>query len=248
MAIGLTNDDATNSIPRIVTGNDQTTYTCNSGGSANDGLYTPAATTLLVAMISTAGTSVDPTSVTGHGVTYTKIAFSSVTNLNMNGFYAADSGGSPTNAALQMTFAATATGACLYDLNFSGVDLSGGVAAAIVQSVLNTDIAGTATSLQTTLAAASAVDNRPAAMCVLNVNQTITEDTNYVEINDQGHTLPARRLSASWQSGGFDVTIDHSWSAGSSVAVRAFEIKAAAAGGGGSTVLDPFGMSGFFGG
>jgi hypothetical protein len=247
MAIGLTNDDVTNSIPRIVTGNDQTTYTCNAGGPANDGLYTPAANTLLVAMISTAGTSVDPTSITGHGVTYTKIAFSSVTNLNMNGFYAADAGGSPTNAAATATWAVAPTGCAMYDLCFSGVDLSGGVVAAIVQSVLNTDIVGTATSLQTLLAAASAADNRPVAMCVLNVNQTITEDTNYTEINDQGHTLPARRLSASWQSGGFDITIDHSWSAGSSVAVRAFEIKASAAGGGG-TSMDPFGMSGFFGG
>jgi hypothetical protein len=248
MAIGLTNDDPTNSNPRIVTGNDQTTYTCNTGGAANDGLYTPAANTLSVAMISTGGASVDPTSVTGHGVTYTKIAFSVVTNLNMNGFYAADSGGSPTNAALQATWAVAPTGICLYDINFSGVDLSGGVAAAIVQSVLNTDIVGTATSLQTLLAAASATDNRPVAMCVLNVNQAITEDTNYTEINDQGHTLPARRLSASWQSGGFDVTIDHSWSAGSSVAVRAFEVKATAGGGAGSAATDPFGMSGFFGG
>lgn len=245
MAIALVNDDATNSIPRITTGNDATSFVCNAGGSANDGLYTPGADSLLLAIFATSN-AVDPTSVTGHGVSYGKVVGTSTSGVGEGSLWVASSGSSPTSAALTANYASTVSDICLYDLEFTGCDLSGGAAGAIVQSAFAQNTVG-ATTLNTTLSAAGNANNRPVAMCFIAANEAITEDSNYLEIHDAGHSALVRRLSVSWQSGGFDTTVTHSWTSSVPVQCRAFELLASGGGGPSVTASDAFGMSGFFG-
>jgi hypothetical protein len=95
-------DDVTNSIPRHVNGTDATSYTCNTGGPSNNGTFTPAANSLLVAIAYTGADLTDPTSVTGNGVTFTNV--NETPNSPQDLFiYAADSGASPTSAAAVAT-------------------------------------------------------------------------------------------------------------------------------------------------
>ena len=248
MAIALANDDVTNSIPRYVNGNDTvggTPNSSNSGGPSNNGTYTPAANSLLVLIIGVSGTGDDLSAATGHGTTYSSVENLATTTLGRSLVYAADSGSSPTSTVASVTFATAKTGLCMYDLEFTGVDLTGGVAAAFVQKVSNSTTG--ATALQDVLAAASDSDNRPLTCCYIAVNEAITEDASYAEINDQGHNAPTRRLSASWQSSGFDTTVDHSWTTSTQGRSISMELKATGGGGGAAVSVDPLGMSGFFG-
>ena len=248
MAIALANDDGTNSIPRRTNGADATSSTCNAGGPSNNGTYTPGANSLLVAVIGVCGGSIDPDGsppVAGHGLTYTLINSITTSVLGRTCIYAADSGSSPTSAALTVTYTTLQSGFCQYDLEFTGVDLSSGVAAAFVQDEFNSTASGT--SLSVTLAAAGDAANRPCTFCYIAANEVITEDASYAEIHDQGHSAENRRLSASFQAGGFDTTVVHSWTTATQAAVWAFELKAAGGGGGAAVTLDPFGMTGFFG-
>ncbi|MEO6401123.1 MAG: hypothetical protein ABIP62_03830, partial [Vicinamibacteria bacterium] len=125
-----------------------TTYT---GAAA----WTPAATTLLVAFVVGAGSVVDPTGVTGHGLTYTKVTLpaNTISTTHAMSVWVAKAGASPTSAAASVTFAATALGAALVEYEVAGADLSGILpTAAIVQAVTSN---GTGTVASTTLLAGS---------------------------------------------------------------------------------------------
>lgn len=232
MAIALANDDVTNSLPRRVNGTDSISATCDIGGPTNVGTYTPAASSLLIAVFGAAGVAADPDGsppVQGHGVTYTKIESQSTTGLGLMGIWAANSGGAPTSAALSVAYTATtAQGWILYDLNFTGVDLTS-LAGAFVQKPTNSTAVG-ATSLTTSMAAASAPDNRAFVITFIAANQAITEDSSYAEVHDQGHNAPTRAFSVAYNNTStFDTTVLTSWS--SSVACRQFAIELKASGG-----------------
>lgn len=244
MAIALANDDGTNSIPRISTGNDATSFACNTGGSANTGLYTPGNDSLLLAWFATSN-AIEPSSVTGHGLSYTKIVGTSTSNVGQSSIWGAISGSSPDSTALTVNYGSTVSDIVLYDLEFTGVEVSGGVGGAIVQNQIGSS-STSVTTINCTLSAAGNANNRPVAGCFIAANEAITEDSNYVEVHDTGHSALVRRLSVSFQSGGFDTTVTHSWT--SSVAVQSRAIELLASGGTPSvTATDDFGMSGFFG-
>lgn len=118
----------------------------------------------------------------------------------------------------------------------------GGVDASdpFVQTVTN-GTAG-ATSGDVTLSAYAHADNRFILSLYHASNEATTED--HTQISDVAGTLENSALSISWHATTQDLTPGCSWTTSVGWQAIGSEVKAAAAG---SEVLDPFGMSGFFG-
>lgn len=230
MALAIANDDLTNSLPRWFSGVDDTTFTVNTGGPSDNGIYTPGANSLLVALVGGGGLGSDPTSLTGHGISYSKVAAATTTSLGRLHVYVADSGGSPTNAALSGTWPTTATGFAAYDVEVTGADLSAGAVASILQAPTDQQAAGT--SISSTLVAAGDAANRPMTVLYIDKNEAITLDGSYPALHDAGHASPNRRLSVGFQPDGFDTAITNSWTTTGIGRQYTIEIKAI------TTVLD----------
>src|SRR4051812_9279918 len=83
---------------------------------ATTGTYTPAANSLLVAFVenSLAATPLDPTTFTGHGVTWTKLTLSSrlLSTTHCVSIWVANAGGSPSSAAVTAGFGAVSQTGC----------------------------------------------------------------------------------------------------------------------------------------
>ncbi len=109
----------------------------------------------------------------------------------------------------------------------TGVDLSGGVAAAFVQ---NPRAIANSTSVSVTLAAASAADNRPIGFFWHKSNETTTPRTNWNELDDMSGTGQNRGIETQERTDAFETTASASWSTSTNAGVIAAEIKAASSG------------------
>ena len=127
--------------------------------------WTPAANSLLIAFVtgSIASSPTDPTSVTGHGVTYTKLtllpssnALPAASATHAVSVWVAKAGASPTSAAAVVTFASNRTGGVLVEYAAVGADVSGTAQSAVLQA--NT-LAGSGGSVSSTLGAAGSASN-----------------------------------------------------------------------------------------
>lgn len=128
----------------------------------------------------------------------------------------------------------------------TGSDMANGLSQTFVQSPnTGADLSGTSGSI--TLAAAGDANNRPFAVFAHAANETLGIRTNWSAIGAEGtHANPDNSTRAFWRSDTFETTASSSWTTSAAYGGIAFEIKAASAGGG-VAVIDPFGMSGFFG-
>jgi hypothetical protein len=203
------------------------TYTCAP-------TYTPAANSLLVVGYVTSPEGIDPDSITGHGVSFTKLPITDevIGVARRVGIWVANAGASPTSAAVVATFATNRTGCIIIEFEVTGADMSGGATGAIVQSPsleAGSSTGWTATNL---LAAASHADNRAIAFWANAANGVITEaGGNWAEPTgaDIGHPSPTTRLEAQYTPSTFDRSPAASWSAAVDSMVAAVEIKAAVA-------------------
>jgi hypothetical protein len=165
--------------------------------------------------------------------------------LRMNRHYAW-TGAAPGSGTITLTYSVTALGAgwIIYEIN--GANLSD----PFVQTLSNVTSNPPATSVSVTLASFGNAANRPLIASFHNANEGSTEDTTpsaYTELGDVVGGAPNAGYAVAWNSAGTDTTPSYSWTTSSNLyAAMASEIADAGAAGG--TVVDPFGMSGFFGG
>ena len=123
--------------------------------------YTPTANSLLVAFIvGTATTPTDPTTVTGHGITYSKVVAGTppivVAADHGMSVWVAKALATPTSAGVSATWGSNRSSGAIVEYVVTGADVSGTALNAIAQSPTTS---GTGTSALTTLAAASNTKN-----------------------------------------------------------------------------------------
>lgn len=181
--------------------------------------WTPAANSLLLAWIEASTEDVSPTSVTGHGLTYTqmgRITMGSGPTTAVLELWAAKAGASPTSVAVSATWAAARSGVNISEEEVTGHDdaLTLAVGAGNIFPQLVTATSGattTDTSGTITLAAATTTGNLPVSAFIHQNNVAITHRTNWAELYDANYTTPARSMETQWRSDTFETTASASW-------------------------------------
>jgi hypothetical protein len=231
MALAFFNHGAS-AAPDLATSTDATSFATAS--------HTPP-TGLVIAFVNTRTANTDATSppniptVTGNGLTWTQIATvaynlsSSINRGRLSLFAANNTGGTGTAGATTFDFAGQTQTACQVSFFYvTGADLSGGTAAAFVQSPTNSG--ATLTTLSVTLAAAGHADNRPIAGFAHSANEVATERTNWTEVDERANSSPTTALETQYRSDAFETTASASWASNVACAGIAAEIKATVSG------------------
>lgn len=216
-------------------------------------LTTDPATLYVATMEASQGGSVNPSTpvVTHNGITATEIAsllyVTTGTERHKLWLYAWDSGAGGGPSTFLADYGVSHIGWSGGIKKVTGSDVANGLVQTFVQSAATAaDLTGT--SGLVTLSAASHADNRPIGVFAHKVNEVTTVEAGWSNAApNQTHNNPASAMKPSWQDSGFDTSFTMSWTTSAPYGGLAAEIKVAGAGGGG-VVLDPFGMSGFFGG
>jgi len=202
-----------------------TSYTCAP-------TYTPAASSLLVACVVTTlgATPLDPTTVTGHGVSFTMLSLSArlLSTTHAVSVWIANAGGSPTSVACVASYGAVSqTGGAIIEFEVTGADLTGTLAASIVQNPTNT---GTATSGSVTLAAPGKPENRPLSFWLHLANEATTAQSLWtLTAGATGNfNTPATGAAGQYRADSFETPATASWTTSALWRGVALEIKAAA--------------------
>lgn len=219
MAITFTNLGATAN-PDINSSTDATSYATAS--------WTPPTSGLIIVYVVGARTA-GPTTPTmsGNGLTWVQIG----STLSMQvgeralSLFGANASGSSTGATTIDFGGVTQLGCLASFFHAGGVDLSGGVAAAFVQTVTNTANSGTTGSI--TLAPADGADNRPIVGFYHSTSEASTPRTNWSELDDIQGTSPSRALETQYREDAFETTASATWATSSFRGGIAAELKAA---------------------
>lgn len=217
---------------------DATSYTPAAAG------VVPSANALLVATVAnTKASSPDAVNnfsgwsltwtIIGSSVTWDSIA----TPTKRITWYSAMTTGTPPSAGQPTADfgGATQTGCIVQVTEFTGVDLSGGSAAAIVQAVAGSDDNTGATGLTITLAAFGSANNATYGAVLHEENAAATVGSGFTLVrNLTCTTAPVQSLCAEFRADN-DTSVDWTWTTGRGRGV-AMEIKAA--------VDDGFGING----
>ncbi len=208
----------------------QSIYSTSAASSyATTGTYTPAANSLLVAfeVNSLASTPLEPTTFTGHGVTWTKLTLGSrlLSTTHSISVWVASAGASPSSAAATAGFnGVSQTGAAVVEFEVTGW---GGASpsAAIIQNPTNT---GTGTAGTVTLSAAGESRNRPLSFFVHLANEVTNPRANWTETAgaDGNFNTPATGAEGQFRSDAFETTATATWTTSSAWIGAALEIKA----------------------
>lgn len=153
-------------------------------------------------------------------------------------------GASPGSGAITLTFGGANQDACAWGVYELSSDTDG--SDPFVQTA-TTDQEAVGTSISVTLAAFADANNRPLIAACHRANEASTPEGGYTEIVDVTTAGPIEGLAVAYHPSATDTTVSYTWTTNSSNPSLAIasEMKQAVAGG---AVLDPFGMSGFFGG
>lgn len=200
---------------------------------------------LIIACICRRGDATGPASVTynGSGMTaVTSVGYTSNTHLSL---WVAP--GSGTSAFVRASGGTGQTGCHILVFETSGVDVSAGVADAVVQNDGDTT-AGSGTSQTVGLPSGTPFDSdsRCVAFGHHGTNEGTSWDTNWTELTEGSFTSPDSTLSGAWTPSTFDQTAVVSWT--TSISARGgviMELKAAAASTGDR--LDSYGRLGWYG-
>jgi hypothetical protein len=186
--------------------------------------WTPPTSGLIIACVSSRGLAggdgVEP-AITGNGLTWIPIETTTgVSEVRLTMFGANATGSSA--GATTVTFTNTQTHAHVSFFHATGVDLSGGVEAAFVQSV-----AGGASDTTATVAFAAAghADNRPIFCMRNNVsNQEITPRANWTEVDELLNT--SHSGESQYRSDAFETTASATFATASAWKAIGAELKA----------------------
>ena len=231
-AITFTNLGATEeSDPDINSSTDASSYStvaCSPGPC-----WTPPTSGLIILFVysreNTSGNNA-VSSITGNNLTWTQIATitfdsSEVSRLTLLGANASGS----TQGQTTINFNTSQVGMMASFFYATGADLSGGVAAAFVQSPTSEDPGSTQTSGSVTLAAASDSNNRPISSFVHQIEEATIERTTpnpvWTEVDDMQGAGPTRGMDTQYKSDAFDTTASADWTTASRWGGIAAEIK-----------------------
>src|SRR5947208_298889 len=220
--------DYTEVNPPIAFVNDGASATPDFWSTANTnsfatGSWTPPTSGLLVLFVGDevgSGTPNQPT-VSGNSVAWTAIKTINV-GVNRLTLFAANSAGSAAGATT-VDFAGQSQSGCEATFfHVTNVDLSGGVAAAFVQSPTGS---GTAGSGSITLASPGNSANRPVSGWFHAAQEVTTPRANWAEADDGSHNNPGTGVESQWRSDAFETTASASWSTSSAWLGIAAELK-----------------------
>jgi hypothetical protein len=220
MAISFTNL-GNSSNPDIDASPDASSYSNSS--------WTPPTNGLLICFTQSrvsSGTANVP-SVSGNGLTWVQIA-TVITGVRRLSLFAADLSGSSAGVT---TFDFSGQTQLYFAASFfyaTGVDLSGGVAAAFVQAP-TVSAGGSSTTGTVTLAAPANANNRPIAAFLHIIGEVSYPRVNWTEADDL-NSGGTRGLETQWRSDAFETTASATWNTAASWDAIAAEIKAAAEG------------------
>lgn len=190
-------------------------YSTSAAASyATTGTYTPNVNSLIVVfeVNSLASNPLEPTSVTGHGVSFSKLTLSArlLSTTHSLSAWVANAGATPSSAAVTASFnAVNQTGCAL--IEFEVTNWSGASAvAAVIQNPTNN---GSATSGSVTLSAASKSTNRPLAFFVHLANEATTPRVNWTETAgaDGNFNNPATGAAGQFRNDAFETTASATW-------------------------------------
>jgi hypothetical protein len=162
--------------PDINTATNATSYANSS--------WTPPTTGIILLAITCSRNSggADACTVSGNGLTWTQFGDNVVTAGGEKLLFFAALAAGATTGATTISWGSNTQLHCTAEFcQVTGVDVSGGLDAAIVQIVSST---GTGTTGTVNLAAASHADNRPFVAFHRSLNETATPRTNWTELDD----------------------------------------------------------------
>lgn len=223
MAITFTNLGSS-AAPDFRNGGNATSYTTASWTPPSSGLII-----LFVFSAVSATTAVEPT-VSGNSLTWTKI-ISVVAEPSGNAqritLFGANAAGSSAGVTTIDFGTETQLSCTASFIQATGVDLSGGVAAAFVQTPTNSGAGATSGSV--TLSAAGSSNNRPVAAFMHAANEASTPRTNWTEADDFNGSGPTEGLETQYRSDAFETTASATWTSSANWNGLAAEIKAGGA-------------------
>lgn len=183
-------------------------YTTSAGGATCSPTWTPTANELVIAFAETnySSSPVDPTGVTGHGLTYTALTLgtSTLSTTHKLSVWVAKTGGSPTNVACTDTVSGTTTGSSITEFEVVGADVSGTAVQAIQDSsATNT---GSGTSATVTLSNPTLTGNRAMAFVTVLANAAPTAAGSWTLTAGAAGNFnsPATGAAVLFQNGKFD--------------------------------------------
>ncbi len=216
MAITFSNLGASGN-PDLNSATDATSYANTS--------WTPPASGVLIAYVlnsaATEAETVAPT-ISGNGLTWTQID-TRLGGTNRITLFGANLSGATTGVTTVSCGSSTQFGIRASFFHAEGVDLTGGVAAAFVQTV---KAGGSALSPTLTLAAAGHADNRPISGFYVVSNETPTVRANWTLIDNLNGSNPNRTLVTQWRSDTFETTASITFAGSSGYGGMASELKA----------------------
>lgn len=125
-------------------------------------------------------------------------------------------------------------------------EVTGGDTGSICVTGNSVTNSGTATGASVTLNAFASADNRPLLVSANWGSDAITAEAGWTQLAETAAT-ENMVMETAWHSSTADVTATNDWSPDAAAWYGIASELAVATGGGGEAVLDPFGMSGFFG-
>lgn len=207
--------------PDISDGTDATSF-------ANTSWTPPTSGLIILYVIGKRAAALDTPTVSGNGITWTQIG----ATLNCGGsnhglsLFGANASGSSAGVTTISFGANTQLHCSASFFHATGVDLTGGVPAAFVQTATGV---GTGTTGTATLAAASASDNRPIVGFFHAANEAKAPRTNWTEVDDLAGTSGIRNLETQYRLDAFEVTATATWATSDNWGGIAAELKAEAA-------------------
>src|SRR3989344_4439836 len=213
-AISFTDDDT----PDINSTTDATSFTSTS--------WTPPSSGLIILFVfSRGGAGNNVPTVTGNSITWTQIANYKVGTFRAITLFGANASGS-SSGSITLDYAGnTQTTQAVSVFYATGVDLSGGVAAAFVQTQTNTGTCSGTDCATVTLNAAGNSNNRPIAAFAHDVNEATAPRTNWTEADDLALGTPARAFETQYRGDAFETTASSTITTSSVWMGMAAEIK-----------------------
>jgi len=213
--------------PDINSSTDATSYATASWVPPTSGL-------LFLFVQSRRAAGVDTPTVSGNSITWTKIAGPVTTGTGLAGsgicLFGADATGA-TEGATTIDYGANTQLHCTaLFAHVTGIDLTGGIAAAFVQAPTANDAGTAGTTGTVSLAAAGNANNRPIVGFFHLTNEVSAPRTSWVELDDLGGAGGARGVESQYRVDAFETTATATWATSSGWAGIAAEIKAATGG------------------
>jgi hypothetical protein len=195
----------------------------NNVSSYSTATIAPTAKALVLAWVTSTGSSPAVPTVTGCSLTWVQVASFGGSGQRLTLFRAM--GAAPTSGSVSISFGAAQTGCAWSIVQFSGVDTSGSDGAgAVVQSAANN--ATGITSLTVTLGAFADPNNATAGGFASNINAAASAGSGFSYISGAGYATPTAHIDTEWR-GDNDTTVDMSFPSSANAAGIAAEIRAA---------------------